>query len=82
MQLEESACLTCYFPGHFVTPKNLRTACEFSCSVPLYRHPKIPCDDSSVNNICKVHSAWLDASNVLLQKMAKAHIKRAVVSAG
>lgn len=82
MHLEESACFTCYFVGHFVTPKNLKTACEFSCSVSLYSHPKIPCDDSSVNNTCKVHPAWLGALNVLLQRMAKAHIKRAIMSAG
>lgn len=82
MQLEESACLTCYFPKHFVTSKNLKTAFEFLCSVSLYRHAKIPCDDSSVNNSCKVHPAWLDPLNVLLQTMAKAHMKRAMVSAG
>lgn len=59
MQLEESACLTCYFAKHFVTSKNWKIACEFSCHVSLYSHPKIPCDDSSVNNTCKVPPAWL-----------------------
>lgn len=82
MQLGEESCLTCYFVGHFVTPKNWTTACEFSCSVSLYSQPKIPCDASSVNNTCKVHPAWLGALNVLLQRMAKAHIKRAIMSAG
>lgn len=58
---------------------NLKTACEFSCSVSLNTHPKIPCDDSSVNNTCKVHPVWLGALKVLLQRKARAHIKRAIV---
>jgi len=24
----------------------------------LYTHPKIPCDDSAVNNICKLETTW------------------------
>lgn len=74
--------LNLLFAGHFVIPKNLKTSGEFLCSVSLYGHPKIPCDDSSLNNTCKVHPAWLGAFNVLLQTVAKAHIKIAIVSAG
>lgn len=43
---------------------DLKTACEFLFSLSLYTHPKIPCDDSTVNNICKLETAWFVALNI------------------
>lgn len=52
------------FCKNFFCCSNLKMACEFLCSLPLSTHPKIPCDDSTVNNICKLETAWFVALNI------------------